>query len=224
MSYPPNYGQQDPYQQQGYGQPYGYAPQQPSPTKTNGLAVASLVLGLTGFITCGFTSLLAIVFGHVSLGQIKRDRTDGHGMALAGVVLGWILTSLWILYWVLVMAGAIAGVGTTALSTPTSDSSSSAVQGSGKHTVVFEAIGSDGATSALNITGSANYRITQDNGVPLPYRKELKVDELRHFYFWVQNASDKGTVTCRIIIDGKVAREETEDGPYGVCRVTADTP
>ena len=224
MSYPPNYGQQDPYQQPGYGYP-----PQPTPTKTNGLAVASLVLGLTGFITCGFTSLLAIVFGHVSLGQIKRDRTDGHGMALAGVVLGWLLTSLWILYWALVMAGAIAGVGAS-LSPPSPGSgrvppsSSSAAPQTGSHTVVFEAVGTDGASSALNITSSANYHITQDNGVPLPYRKELKVDELNHFYFWVQNATATGKITCRILIDGKVAREEVEDGAYGVCRVTADKP
>lgn len=97
--------------QQGPGgpvQPYGYAP---VPRRTNGLAIASLVLGLTGFITCGFTSILAVVFGHVALGQIRRDRTDGHGMALAGVVLGWILTGLWILYWVLVFAGVVAGIG-----------------------------------------------------------------------------------------------------------------
>ena len=31
-------------------------------------------------------------------------------------------------------------------------------------------------------------------------------------------------MTCRIVIDGKVVLEETEDGPYRVCRVTADIP
>ncbi|MGV9779845.1 hypothetical protein, partial [Streptosporangium sp. NPDC003464] len=107
--------------------------------------------------------------------------------------------------------------------TPGADNSTT-VQGSGKHSVVFEAVGSDGATSAGNITSSANYRITQDNGVPLPYRKELKVDELNHFYLWVQNAAADGKITCRIIINGKVAREEVEDGAYGICRVTADNP
>ncbi|GII56117.1 hypothetical protein Pth03_45060 [Planotetraspora thailandica] len=93
-----------------YGQPqYGYAP--PAPNRNNGLAIASLILGLTGFITCGFTSILAVVFGHVALGQIRRDRTDGHGMAIAGVILGWLLTGIWILYWILMFAGVVAGVG-----------------------------------------------------------------------------------------------------------------
>ncbi|MEV4094453.1 DUF4190 domain-containing protein [Streptosporangium saharense] len=210
MSYPPNYGQQNPYQ------PYGAPP----PIKNNGLAIASLVLGLTGFITCGFTSLLAVVFGHVALGQIRRDRTDGRGMALAGVMLGWSLTGLWILYWVLVMAGAVSSFGSLAAGRDDSASSEAA----GAHTVVLEAVGSDGATSAMNITSSVGYDVKQDSGVPLPWRKELKLNELGHTYLWVQNAGDKGTVTCRIIIDGKVTREKVEKTPYGICQVTADTP
>lgn len=103
-------------QQPGYGQPapfvqtnvYGGAP--PS-RRTNGLAIAALVTGLTGFITCGFTSILAVVFGHVALTQIRRDGTDGHGLALAGLILGWILTGLWIIYWSLAFAGVIVGIG-----------------------------------------------------------------------------------------------------------------
>ncbi|MFC5946383.1 DUF4190 domain-containing protein, partial [Micromonospora harpali] len=37
-------------------------------------------------------SPLTVIFGHVALNQIRRDRTDGHGMAMAGVIPGWILT------------------------------------------------------------------------------------------------------------------------------------
>lgn len=228
MSYPPGYGQQPP---PGYG--YGYAPA--PPTKTNGLAVASLVLGLTGFITCGLTSILAVVFGHVALGQIRRDRTDGHGMALAGVILGWTLTGLWILYWGLVAAGTIAGFGATLnnpepaaerttltrTSPPTTQEQESAPAA---HTVVFEAVGSGGATSAGNITYSVKFDIKQETGVPLPYSKEIKVDDVPYLYLWVQNASEKGKVTCRIKVDGKVVRRSVADGPYGVCTVTISAP
>jgi uncharacterized membrane protein len=119
----PGYGQPNPgYGQQGYGQSqpgYDYGQQgyggyqQPGYTgypvaapPTNGLAVASLILGILGFVTCGVTSVLAVILGHVALSQIKRSGEQGHGMAMAGVILGWILTGLWLLYW-----GAVALLG-----------------------------------------------------------------------------------------------------------------
>ncbi|GII42418.1 DUF4190 domain-containing protein [Planotetraspora phitsanulokensis] len=82
-----------------YGQPYVHHPAIPH-RRTNGLAITTLILGLTGFITCGVTSILAAVLGLVALGQIRRDHTGGRGMALAGTVLGWVFTVLWIIYWV----------------------------------------------------------------------------------------------------------------------------
>jgi len=64
---------------------YGHQPA----TRTNGLAVASLVLGIVSL--CGIGSILAIVFGFVSINQINNDPTQrGKGMAIAGVVLGFV--------------------------------------------------------------------------------------------------------------------------------------
>lgn len=97
----PGYGPSQPgydYGQQGYGyQQPGYPGYQAA--ATNGLAIASMILGILGFVTCGVTSVLAVILGHVSLGQIKRTGEQGHGMALTGVILGWLLTGLWLLYW-----------------------------------------------------------------------------------------------------------------------------
>ena len=64
--------------------------------KTNGLAVASLVLGIIWL--CGVGSLLAVIFGHVALGQIKRSegRDGGRGLAIAGAILGWIGVSVYV--------------------------------------------------------------------------------------------------------------------------------
>jgi Domain of unknown function (DUF4190)/Domain of unknown function (DUF1707) len=55
---------------------------------TNGLAIASLVLGLLWMWWMG--SVLAVVFGHIALKQIARSGQSGRGLALAGVVLGYI--------------------------------------------------------------------------------------------------------------------------------------
>jgi hypothetical protein len=72
-------------------------PQQPAPvaatpiqTKTNGLAVASLVLGIVWIY--GIGSVLALIFGYQGKSQIDRSGGEqtGRGLAIAGIVLGWI--------------------------------------------------------------------------------------------------------------------------------------
>jgi hypothetical protein len=55
-----------------------------SAVKTSGMAIASLIMGILGM------SLLAIIFGAVGLGQIKRSNgaVKGKGLAVAGIILG----------------------------------------------------------------------------------------------------------------------------------------
>jgi peptidyl-prolyl cis-trans isomerase B (cyclophilin B) len=61
--------------------PYGY----PGPPPTNGMAIASLI--------CAFIfAPLGIVFGHISLSQIKRTGEEGHGLAVAGLVISYLIT------------------------------------------------------------------------------------------------------------------------------------
>lgn len=59
-------------------------------TKTNGFAIASLVLGIVWIYGVG--SILALIFGYIAKGSIDRSngRETGRGMAIAGIVLGWI--------------------------------------------------------------------------------------------------------------------------------------
>lgn len=73
------------------------SPQQqyaPAQTSTNGLAIASLVLGLTGI------SIVGLVLGYIARKQIRESggRQDGAGLATAGIVLGWIGTILGIIF------------------------------------------------------------------------------------------------------------------------------
>jgi hypothetical protein len=68
--------------------PGPYQPAYPVAT-TNGLAVASLV---AGFFWLGWIgSILAVIFGHIALGQIKASggREQGQGLAISGLVLGY---------------------------------------------------------------------------------------------------------------------------------------
>jgi hypothetical protein len=55
---------------------------------TNGFAIASLVLGILWIFWVG--SVLAVIFGHISLGQIHKTGESGRGMAIAGLVLGYV--------------------------------------------------------------------------------------------------------------------------------------
>lgn len=65
--------------------PYAYYPTNQG---TNGLAIASMVLGIIWLYWLG--SILALIFGYVAKAQIKENHQSGGGMATAGIVLGWI--------------------------------------------------------------------------------------------------------------------------------------
>jgi hypothetical protein len=64
---------------------YGYV----AVTRTNGLAVASLVTSFFFWIW-GVGAILAIIFGFVARSQIKRagGTQSGSGLALAGIIIG----------------------------------------------------------------------------------------------------------------------------------------
>jgi hypothetical protein len=68
---------------------YGYAAHRP----TNGLAIASLVCSLAGIATC-LSAPVGAILGHVARRQIRERGEAGDGMALAGIIIGWILTGL----------------------------------------------------------------------------------------------------------------------------------
>lgn len=64
----------------------------PAPPKTNGFAIASLVLGILGlflFYTV-LLPLLAVIFGGIAMYQINQSQgqQQGRGLAIAGLVLG----------------------------------------------------------------------------------------------------------------------------------------
>jgi hypothetical protein len=61
-----------------------------TPRTTNGLAIAAMVLGIVWVYWIG--SILALIFGYIAKGQINESagRQGGKGMAIAGIVLGWV--------------------------------------------------------------------------------------------------------------------------------------
>jgi hypothetical protein len=59
---------------------------------TSGTAIASLVLGLMSFVLGCLTGLPAVICGHIALSQANRSNgmVGGKGMAIAGLVLGYV--------------------------------------------------------------------------------------------------------------------------------------
>lgn len=56
---------------------------------TNSLAIASLVLSILG-VCCGVGSIVGIVLGFVARNQIRTSGQSGDGMALAGIIIGFV--------------------------------------------------------------------------------------------------------------------------------------
>ncbi len=59
---------------------------------TSGMAIASMVCGILGFVTLGLTGLPAVILGHLSLSRINKSAGSlgGKGMAVAGLITGYI--------------------------------------------------------------------------------------------------------------------------------------
>ena len=89
LNVPPAPSQQSP-QYPPQAQPYrAYQPAQ-----TDGGAIASMVLGIASIVLClsFLAGIPAIILGHISLSRIKKSmgRLKGEGMALTGLILGYI--------------------------------------------------------------------------------------------------------------------------------------
>ncbi len=77
--------------------------------KTNGYAIASLVLSLVGL--CGIGSILAIVFGNMAKKEIDARGEGGLGLAKAGIIIGWIGLAGVVLYVLVVIIALRASSG-----------------------------------------------------------------------------------------------------------------
>ena len=67
----------------------------------NVLAIVSLIASLVGF------SLAGIITGHLSLNQLKTSGEQGHGLALAGVIVGYATIALGLLIALIFIIAAV---------------------------------------------------------------------------------------------------------------------
>ena len=83
--------------------------------RTSSLAVVSLIFGILGYVFLPFVgALVAVICGHAARSEIRRappGSIDGDGIALAGLILGWIqigIAVLAVVFFILALAGLLA--------------------------------------------------------------------------------------------------------------------
>jgi Domain of unknown function (DUF4190) len=82
----------------------------PQTRTTSGLAIISLVAGVIS-LCGGLTSIFAIIFGHLALSKIRRNpAVEGRGLAVAGLVLGYSLLAVWVVFFAVGGLGALSEV------------------------------------------------------------------------------------------------------------------
>lgn len=106
-------------QYQGYYPGYGYYPasypahypgaypHDYKPRQTNGLALASIITSSTSLFMCPPVGLGGIIMGHMARRQMAKDGSEGAGMALAGIIVGWIGFGLTMLAVLVVVAASL---------------------------------------------------------------------------------------------------------------------
>jgi hypothetical protein len=101
------------YQPYAGGYPYATDPYDPyramKPPGTNGKAVAALATALAGLLFCGLPSIVGLFLGIIAMRETKRTGQDGYGVALAGTIIGALVTVGWALYLLLIIGLYVSG-------------------------------------------------------------------------------------------------------------------
>ena len=160
------------------------------PSARDGLAIASLVCAF-------FVPILGIIFGHVSNHNAKKAGREKSGLAVAGLILGYIFTGITALITVIALAMGAGSASGTATASPAKPASSAPAQlskpsapsakpttllrasGSGNYTTAKFAVGGSGdydvqwtykPTADFALQGlSANFSVEADNGNDLQF-------------------------------------------------------
>lgn len=93
-----------------------YSPSSQPISHTSSLAIVSLVFGILSWCVLPFVgAIVAIVCGHLARREIRRaaigNIIEGNGMALAGLVLGYVHLAFWVIVLLVVLGALFLGTG-----------------------------------------------------------------------------------------------------------------
>jgi general secretion pathway protein G len=84
--------------------------------KTEPLAIWSLVLSIVSLFSCGFIlGIPGVICGHLALSKIRKNTTlEGHGIAVAALIIGYVSIMLWLILITPILGGlGISKLGNT---------------------------------------------------------------------------------------------------------------
>ncbi|MGD8166695.1 hypothetical protein ACEXOS_005690 [Herbiconiux sp. P16] len=206
--------------------PPAYQPVQPpvTPRRTNGLGVASLIIGIVAFIgafvpfvdyATGVLAFVGLVLGVVGLFLAGRAK----GAAIVGTILNVVAIAASV---ILAIVYTVVFFGVTVHSNPALPAPDGEsvplvyqVDGSGSDATITYTTYTDDIPGAEQLTGQA-----------LPFEEDLTVKVgAQHTYnsytLTATNGASDGDVTCRIVLDGEVLISQTSSGPYSTASCTA---
>jgi hypothetical protein len=70
-----------------------HAPAEAMPIRTNTLSIVALVAAF-------MIPVAAIILGHVALAQIKRTHEQGRGLALTGIIVGYVYSAFFVIFFI----------------------------------------------------------------------------------------------------------------------------
>jgi hypothetical protein len=187
------------------------APQAAPPR--NGLGTAGFVLGLVGlvFSPIPFVGVVAwplvvlgLILSGVGLARVKAGKATNKGLSIAGIVVS-VLGLVVSILWVVVLGKAISDVND---------------QATQKHTIVYSVTG-DAKTADIDYsTFEKAADVKSETGAAVPWTKTVEATGVYIGAFTVTTGEQGGSVTCKVVVDGKEVKTATAAGEYAVASCT----
>jgi hypothetical protein len=193
-------------------QPNIYPPQpQTGPTVArNGLGTAGFVLGLVGLVVAiipivGIVAwpmvILGLIFSIIGFSRARKGVATNKGLAVAGIVLsaiGLLVCVLW-----------AAAFGQFATNVNDEANRVAIVQ--------YEVTGDAKNVTVGYTTYGEGVSSNQESVATLPWSKQLETKGLvKGGALTVTTGEEGGTVTCKVVVDGKEAKTGTATGPFAL--------
>ena len=190
-------------------------PAPPAAPPRNGLGTAGFVLGLIGLVFAPIPLIgvvawplcvLGLILSAVGVARVRSRKATNKGLSIAGIVVS-LLGLVVCILWTVVIGKAISDVNE---------------QATAHHTIVYEVSG-DAKTADIDYStfDRNTILVNSEAGAAVPWTKTVEATGfLAGAQFTATAGPDGGSVTCKVIVDGKEAKTATAAGPGAVAGCT----
>jgi len=187
----------------------------PAAPPRNGLGTAGFVLGLIGLVFSPIPlvgvvawplAVLGLILSAVGVARVRSGKATNKGLSIAGVVVSLLALVVSVL-WAVVIGKAISDVND---------------QVSAHHTIVYQVSGDAKAVDIDYSTFDRNtILINTEAGAAVPWTKTVEATGfLAGAQFTATAGPDGGSVSCKVIVDGKEAKTATAAGAGAIASCT----